>query len=299
VPDMAIQVRGLRRRYAGVDAVAGIDLDVRSGEIFAFLGPNGAGKTTTVEILEGFRERTSGEVSVLGADPAHFSRADRARLGCVLQEGDLEPRLTPHELVELWASYFPHPRPVAEVLELAGIADRAGVRIERLSGGQKRRVELALALVGRPELLFLDEPTTGFDPEARRAAWEVIAGLRDLGTTVFLTTHYLEEAERLADRVAIIKGGTIVAAGAPAELTGDRRPRISFRLPDGVPDGELPAALAGAAREGGRVELATAHPTAVLAEVCGWAAARELELEELSVARPELEDVYLALTDGR
>jgi len=296
----AIATRGLSKAYGGNRAVDGIDLEVARGELFAFLGPNGAGKTTTVEILEGFRRRSGGEVEVLGVDPQRFGRAHRARMGCVLQTGDTERRLTPREALGLWASYYPQPRPVDEVLELVGLVESADLRTERLSGGQGRRLEVGLALVGNPELMFLDEPTTGFDPEARRAAWEVIGGLRDLGTTVFLTTHYMEEAQQLADRVAIIKDGRIVAEGTPGELGADRDPVIAFSLPAGVECAQLPGGLAELAREqGGRVGVATPTPTAALAELCGWAGARGLELEGLTVERATLEDVYLELAgDG-
>jgi ABC-2 type transport system ATP-binding protein len=201
-----IEVRGLRKSYDGVEAVAGIDLDVRAGKVFAFLGPNGAGKTTTVEILEGYRRRTAGTVSVLGVDPAHADRDWRARIGVVLQESEPESELTVEECLSLYAGYYPRPRPVAETLGLVGLADRRTARCGRMSGGQRRRLDVALALIGDPELIFLDEPTTGFDPAARKSAWDVIAGLRDLGKTIFLTTHYMEEAERLADRIAVLAG---------------------------------------------------------------------------------------------
>ncbi len=291
----AVRVRGLRRRYGDREVVRGIDLDVARGEIFAFLGPNGAGKTTTVEILEGFRRRSGGEVEVLGADPDHFSRADRGRFGCVLQSGELEPHLTPRELLTLWASYYDEPRAVDEMLDLVGLTAQGGVRIERLSGGQRRRVEMGLALIGRPELVFLDEPTTGFDPEARRAAWDVIAGLRDLGATIFLTTHYLEEAQRLADRVAVIRDGTIIATGRPDELGAQDRVHVSFRLPVGS-WAELPP-VPGAVVDGRNVTLSTERPTEALALWCAWAAAQGIELDELSVRRPSLEDVYLELLE--
>ena len=219
----AIEVDGLRKSYGAFEAVRGVSLRVQRGEIFAFLGPNGAGKTTTVEILEGFRKRDAGEVRVLGVDPEHGNRDWRARIGIVLQEGRAQPNLTVRETLELWSAYYPDPRPIAETIDLVGLSEKADARVARLSGGQRRRLDVALALVGRPDLVFLDEPTTGFDPVARRSAWEVIAGLRELGTTVFLTTHYLDEAQELADRVAIIKGGVIVAEGAPQDLTGPRR----------------------------------------------------------------------------
>ena len=292
----AVLARGLAKSYGDLEAVRGIDLEVAAGELFAFLGPNGAGKTTTVEILEGFRRRSGGQVEVLGVDPQRFTRSDRGRIGCVLQTGDSERRLTPREALGLWASYYPSPRSVDDVLELIGLSGSADVFNERLSGGQRRRLEVGMALVGNPELMFLDEPTTGFDPEARRAAWDLIAGLRELGTTVFLTTHYMEEAQRLADRVAIIKDGTIVAEGRPEELSADREPVIVFALPAGVERGELPYAAARLAHgDGQQVRISTRTPTAVMAELCGWASGCGLELDGLTVERATLEDVYLEL----
>jgi len=293
-----ISAHGLRKRYGDVEAVRGVDLDVRRGEVFAFLGPNGAGKTTTVEILEGFRAPSSGEVRVLGRDPATLRGADRARIGCVLQSGDLERRLTPRETLTLWASYFPRPLAVDDVLERIGLADGAGTWVERLSGGQRRRLEVGLAVIGDPELLFLDEPTTGFDPQARRGAWELIGGLRDLGATVFLTTHYLEEAQRLADRVAIIRDGRVVATGSPAKLAAQRAPVVRFALPDGLDARDLPPGVQALAGTDGRrsFALTTAQPTALLAELCGWAAGRGIELEGLAVQPASLEDIYLELT---
>ena len=292
---LAIEVAGLRKSYGPFEAVRGLSLDVRRGEIFAFLGPNGAGKTTTVEILEGFRRRDAGDVRVLGVDPARGDRAWRARIGMVLQEGRTQPNLTVRETLELWSSYYPSPKPVAEVIALVGLEDKADVRSARLSGGQRRRLDVGLALVGDPELIFLDEPTTGFDPEARRAAWLVIGGLRDLGKTVFLTTHYLDEAQALADRVAIIKAGVIVAEGPPARLVaGSPVTEITFVPPAGIDLGELPGAP-GIAVADGVACVRTELPTRVLAELCGWAAGRGIELERLAVTRPSLEDVYLEL----
>jgi ABC-2 type transport system ATP-binding protein len=300
VPDeSAITVRGLVKRYGAVEAVRGIDLDVRRGEVFAFLGPNGAGKTTAVEILEGYRARTAGEVSVLGVDPSGGGRAWRARIGIVLQSGELTRTLTVREMLGLWAAYYDGPRPVDEVIELVGLDEKADARIGRLSGGQRRRVEVGMALIGNPELVFLDEPTTGFDPEARRQFWGVISGLRDLGTTVFLTTHYMEEAQVLADRVAIVKDGLIVAEGPPGELGPgrDRVSLISFVLPAGSEAADLPPALPGeTAVSGRRVTLRSERPTAALGTLAAWAAGRGGELPELSVSRPSLEDVYLELT---
>jgi ABC-2 type transport system ATP-binding protein len=295
--EAAIEVDGLRKSYGPNEAVRGVSLRVQRGEIFAFLGPNGAGKTTTVEILEGFRKRTAGEVRVLGIDPEHGDRDWRARIGIVLQEGKAQPNLTVRETLELWSAYYPDPRPIAETVELVGLAEKADDRVARLSGGQRRRLDVALALVGRPELVFLDEPTTGFDPVARRSAWEVIGGLRELGTTVFLTTHYLDEAQELADRVAIIKGGVIVAEGAPQDLAGPqaRETEILFVAPPGIALRELPGGVAAVAGHDGRARLRTQSPTRVLAELCGWAAARDIELERLEVLRPTLEDIYLEI----
>jgi ABC-2 type transport system ATP-binding protein len=294
----AIEVDGLRKSYGDSEAVRGVSLHVKRGEIFAFLGPNGAGKTTTVEILEGFRSRDAGDVSVLGIDPAHGDRAWRARIGIVLQEGRAHPKLTPRETLELWSAYYPHPKPVAETIALVGLEDKADERVAQLSGGQRRRLDVGLALIGDPDLIFLDEPTTGFDPAARRAAWKVIAGLRDLGKTVFLTTHYLDEAQALADRVAIIKAGVIVAEGPPASLvSGSAVSEITFVPPAGVALAELPGGPA-LKLTGGLAQLETELPTRVLAELCGWAAGRGIELEQLQVTRPTLEDVYLGLVES-
>jgi ABC-2 type transport system ATP-binding protein len=266
--------------YGATEAVRGIDLEVMPGEIFAFLGPNGAGKTTTVEILEGYRRRTAGEVAVLGEDPERAGRSWRERIGIVLQSGRLDPYLTVRESLGLYAGYFRSPRPIEEVIELVGLQGKADERASRLSGGQQRRLDVGMALVGDPELLFLDEPTTGFDPSARRQAWEVIAGLRDLGKTVFLTTHYMDEAQRLADRVTIIAAGEIVARGTPEDL-GDRES----------------AAATIRYRSGGRdIEVETTTVVRTLHELTGEALARGEELEGLEVTRPSLEDIYLELT---
>ncbi len=278
--DSVISIRGLRKSYGELEAVRGIDLEVQAGEVFAFLGPNGAGKTTTVEILEGYRERGGGEVAVLGEDPEHAGRAWRERIGIVLQSCRLDPYLTVRESLGLYAGYYSAPRPVEETIELVGLGDKADVRTGSLSGGQQRRLDVGMALIGDPELLFLDEPTTGFDPSARRQAWETIAGLRELGKTVFLTTHYMDEAQRLADRVAVISRGLVVASGTPADL-GDRESlptTISYRL-----DGE-------------KVSLQTQTPVADLHELTGRAVAEGLDLEGLEVTRPSLEDIYLSLT---
>ena len=301
--DTVIEVRGLHKAYGEFEAVRGIDLAIARGEVFAFLGPNGAGKTTTVEVLEGYRQRSAGEVSVLGADPAEAGRAWRQRIGIVLQECRMEPVLTVRETMSLYAGYYSRPREVAETIELVGLTASADVRAGDLSGGQRRRLDVALALIGDPELLFLDEPTTGFDPSARRQAWEVIASLRELGKTVFLTTHYMEEAQYLADRVAIIRAGEIVAEGRPSQLGGraDAATTIRFGLPDGLGPGDLPAAVGRVAiRPGGAggatLEVATTAPIPALNALTAWALERGIDLRGLEVSRPTLEDVYLELT---
>jgi ABC-2 type transport system ATP-binding protein len=276
----AIEVSALHKRYGEYEAVRGIDITVRRGEVFGLLGPNGAGKTTTVEILEGYRSRTSGEVAVLGEDPADRSIRLRRRIGVVLQSGGIYSHITPREALHHWASFYPRPRDVEEVLTLAGLQHRADVRSRRLSGGELRRLDFALALVGDPELMFLDEPTTGFDPEARRAAWDTVRSLRDLGKTILLTTHYLEEAQALADRVAIVKDGRVLAEGAPRELgVGAAHYRVAYRNSGG----EL-------------VSRQTDDPTTLLHELTSAALERGEQLQELSVERPTLEDVYLELT---
>jgi ABC-2 type transport system ATP-binding protein len=301
VAEPVISVEGLRKSYDGTEAVRGIELEVRGGEIFAFLGPNGAGKTTTVEILEGYRTRDSGEVRVLGIDPHRADRDWRQRVGFVLQESRLVPELTPRETLEQYAGYYEAPRDVDEVIGLVGLEEKADVRASKLSGGQQRRLDVALAMIGDPELLFLDEPTTGFDPSARRQAWEVIGGLRNLGKTVFLTTHYMDEAQVLADRVAIISAGRIVASGSPEELGGEREARteISFRLPTGVVGPDLPYGIRTAARiDAELVSLSALDPVPILRELTNWAADRGVGLPGLLVQRPSLEDVYLQLTGG-
>jgi len=270
----AIQVRGLRKSYNGVAAVDGVDLDIRQGEVFALLGPNGAGKTTTVEILEGHRRRDGGDVSVLGADPATAGRAWRARIGIVLQTANDAAELTVRESVRHYAGYYPEPADPDEVIEQVGLTAKAGARVKGLSGGQRRRLDVALGVIGRPELVFLDEPTTGFDPQARRQFWELIKGLAAGGTTILLTTHYLDEAEALADRVAVIAGGRIVAEGTPATLGGrsSAKATVSWLGPDG------------------RQTMLTDTPTALIAEL-----SQGRELPELTVTRPSLEDTYLEL----
>jgi ABC-2 type transport system ATP-binding protein len=292
--DAAISVRGLRMRYGDFEAVRGLDFDVGRGEIVAVLGPNGAGKTSTVEILEGYRRRSAGEVSVLGRDPASAPLEWRASVGVVLQESQPEPYLTARQCLELYAGYYPRPRPIDETLALVGLAEKAGTVSADLSGGQRRRLDVALALIGDPELVFLDEPTTGFDPSARRSAWEVVAGLRDLGKTILLTTHYMDEAEHLADRIVVIAGGVIVAEGTPATLgRRDRsRARIEFTLPDGMADG-LPAPFHG---DGGHVSHQSEQLLADLHALTSWATEAGVDLPDLSVRRPSLEDVYLELT---
>jgi ABC-2 type transport system ATP-binding protein len=300
--EAVIEVSQLRMSYDGLEAVRGIDLRVGRGEIFTFLGPNGAGKTTTVEILEGHRRRTAGDVRVLGIDPAHADADWRARVGVVLQTSRIEPELTVRECLELYAGYYPAPRSVPETIELVGLAKKAHVRGGLLSGGQQRRMDVALALVGDPELVFLDEPTTGFDPSARRVAWEMIDGLRKLGKTVFLTTHYMDEAEALADRIAVLRAGQIVAEGTPATLGGRDRAayEITFRLPDGVAVGALPFEDAEARElDGGLVRIESEQVMWTLRALSNWAIEGGYEIADLRVRRPALEDVYLALTEQR
>jgi ABC-2 type transport system ATP-binding protein len=280
LPEAVISISGLRKSYGETEAVRGIDLEVNRGEVFAFLGPNGAGKTTTVEILEGYRKRSGGEVTVLGEDPERAGRDWRERIGIVLQSGRLDPYLTVRESLDLYAGYFRAPRPTEDVIGLIGLEGKADERASRLSGGQQRRLDVGMALIGDPELLFLDEPTTGFDPSARRQAWDVIAGLRDLGKTVFLTTHYMDEAQRLADRVTIIAAGEIVARGTPEDL-GERdagETTIRYRA------------------NGREVVLQTRTPVQTLHELTEKALSAGEALEGLEVTRPSLEDVYLELT---
>jgi ABC-2 type transport system ATP-binding protein len=299
-PEPVVSVRGLVKRYGSHEAVTGIDLDVRRGEIFAFLGPNGAGKTTTVEILEGFRQRTAGRVSVLGHDPASAGSAWRERVGMVLQESEPEPGLTVRECLAMYAAFYRAPRDIAETMSLVGLAEKAGALSTRLSGGQRRRLDLALALIGDPELIFLDEPTTGFDPSARREAWKVVAGFRDLGKTVFLTTHYMDEAEHLADRIAVISAGRIVAADTPQRLGGRDRmaTTIRFMLPSQVDARDLPPGLCPLTEQGpgGSTILRSDSPLAHLRMLGDWAQERGFDLAGLDVRRPTLEEVYLSLT---
>jgi ABC-2 type transport system ATP-binding protein len=291
----AIEVRGLWKSYGDFEAVRGIDLDVDQGEVLAFLGPNGAGKTTTVEILEGYRDRSAGEVSVLGTDPAATTQAWRERVGIVLQESEPVPELTALESVQMYASYYRAARDPWEVLDIVGLTESADQRTRKLSGGQRRRLDLALAIVGNPELVFLDEPTTGFDPAARRDSWTMIEALRDLGTTVLLTTHYMDEAEQLADRIAVIAGGEIVAEGTAAELAHQigARPTISWRHQpgDAVPPAEFDAVLTA----DDLVTVTAEDMVPVLNRLTSWAMADSVEMVDLTVARPTLEEVYLRL----
>ncbi len=296
---VAISVSGLRKRYGNVEVVRGIDLEVREGEVFGFLGPNGAGKTTTVEILEGYRSRDGGEVSVLGVDPAQPTRRWRERIGLVLQECELDPLLTVSETLKLFSSFYRSPRPVEEVIGRVGLAGRERLRLGTLSGGQRRRADVAVALIGDPDLIFLDEPTTGFDPTARREAWQTIEALQEIGKTVLLTTHYMEEAQHLADRVAIIRAGQIVAQGKPDEIGGARASTtlISFLAPDGVELATIGAeACARVDRDGRRVAIESEDAQQTLLRLTGWAQRDGVALAEIEVKRPTLEDAFLDLT---
>ena len=299
--DAAIRVSGLHKSYGEHEAVRGIDFEVGKGEVFGFLGPNGAGKTTTVEILEGYRERTAGEVSVLGIDPMRATREWRTRIGLVLQECELNPLLTVAETMDLYSSFFPHPRSVDETLDLVGLGPKRDARVGSLSGGQQRRLDVGVGIVGNPELLFLDEPTTGFDPTARRDAWSMIEGLKDLGTTIVLTTHYMEEAQHLADRVVILREGRIVAEGAPDTL-GDqlgRETMIRFRTFNGVADRAAEAIGGKAVVSGGQATIATTDPQRDLYRLLAWAEDEGITLPDLEVRRPSLEDVFLEVTSNQ
>jgi len=292
----AVEVADLRKSYGSVDAVRGISFDVAEGEVFALLGPNGAGKTTTVEILEGFRKRDGGRVSVLGYDPASEDLRLKEKMGIVLQTTGVDPYLTVAETVDMFRGYYPAPRPRDEVLKLVGLEDSAKIRVTRLSGGQKRRLDVAVALAGDPSVLFLDEPTTGFDPGARRQAWEVIKGLAGLGKTIFLTSHAMDEVQYLADRVVIISSGQIVAQGTPDTLAGRQAAGvlIRFSLPASA---SLPDSLRTQARvDDGAVEIQTADATRTLYDLTSWAVQSGVSLDGLEVTRPSLEDVYLEIT---
>ena len=300
-PPPALVADGLRKSYGQVQAVREVSVNVQPGEIFALLGPNGAGKTTTLEILEGFRTADAGRVAVLGIDPADRARARefREQIGVVLQDIAVEPYLTVRETIARNAGYYPRPRDVDEVIGLAGLAGLERRTVRKLSGGQKRRLDLALGVIGRPRLLFLDEPTTGFDPAARQEAWATIRALRDAGTTILLTTHYMEEAQELADRVAVMASGRIVAEGPPSRIGGrdTALTRISFALPDGCTAADLPAGVtAQPGADDGLVTVDAAEPTAVLHQLTGWALGRGTVLRQLTVERPSLEDIYLRLT---
>jgi len=293
----AVEITDLRKSYGPVEAVRGISLRVPEGEVFALLGPNGAGKTTTVEILEGFRRRDSGRVSVLGLDPESAGRHLKEQLGIVLQTSGVDPYLTVTETVQMFGSYYPKPRRTGEVIELVGLTEKRDSRVTKLSGGQRRRLDVAIALAGDPRLLFLDEPTTGFDPGARRNAWEVIKGLAGLGKTIFLTSHSMDEVQYLADRVVIIAAGTIVAEGAPDTLAGREKASavVRFQLPEAV---ELPERLRQGAKIGhGTVEMEALDLTRALYDLTSWAVQTGISLEGLEVTRPSLEDVYLSITE--
>ena len=275
----AIAVRDLRKSYGAYEALRGVSFEIEEGEVFGLLGPNGAGKTTTIEILEGYRTRNGGDVDVLGFDPERAASAFRERIGVVLQQSQLWPNLTVAETHRMFAGYYEHPRNADEVIALVGLAEKRDARVKTLSGGQKRRLDLGVALVGDPDLVFLDEPTTGFDPAARRAAWEMIRSLRSLGKTILLTTHYLDEAEQLADRLAVLREGVIIQEGTPAELTGgSTETEVRYR------------------KDGREVVVRTTDPTTLLHRLTAEALAEGHELEGLSVRRPTLEDVYLSLT---
>ncbi len=297
--DAVVSVQGLRKRYGSHEAVKGIDFSVQRGEIFGFLGTNGAGKTTTIEILEGYRPRTAGQVSVLGIDPARPTRDWRQRIGLVLQDSELDPVYSVTETVAMFACYYARPRDVTQTIELVGLGPQRQARVGSLSGGQKRRVDVALGLIGDPELLFLDEPTTGFDPQARRDAWNMIQGLRDLGKTVFLTTHYMDEAQHLADRLTILRSGEIVAQGTPGQLSEQAGgTMIRFRLGPGV-DGDAVHTATGLVPEvsGDEVTLrCDGSGQHVLYQLTGWAEHEHVELAGLEVSRPTLDDVFLELT---
>ena len=295
--EAAIDVQGLTKSYGSVEAVRGVDVTIAIGEVFALLGPNGAGKTTIVEILEGHRQRDGGTVSVLGFDPARGDRAMKERIGVVLQSTGIEQFLTVAEVLEMYRGYYPSPRPLDELIEVVGLTEKRDERVKKLSGGQQRRLDVAIGLAGDPELLFLDEPTTGFDPGARRRMWDTVKNLVSLGKTIFLTTHYMDEAQELADRVAVISAGQIVAEGPPETLAGREMSHtiVRFRLPESAPALPRSLKIAETARDG-HVEIEAADPIKVLHDLTGWALEKKVPLDELEVARPTLEDVYLKLT---
>ncbi len=301
----AVEIKGLFKSYGDLKAVNGVDLTIKAGEVFCFLGPNGAGKTTTVEILEGYRKRDSGTVSVLGYDPENGGRAFRERIGIMLQESGIQVQLSVREVLDLYRSYYSHPLSTMELIEMVELTDSADIRIEALSGGQRRRLDLALALAGDPELVFLDEPTTGFDPAARRNAWHTIEGLRSLGKTIFLTTHYMDEAQALADRVAVISTGQIVALDTPDRIGGrdTTTSTIRFLLPASISLNDLPTLSdmehldVDISAEGESVTVHTSRPDLALYALTGWSVSNGLELSGLTVSRPTLEDIYLELTE--
>jgi ABC-2 type transport system ATP-binding protein len=291
----AITVSNLHKHYDELRAVDGIDLEIAEGEVFSLLGPNGAGKTTTVEILEGHRHRTTGDVRVLGLDPGVAGRELRERIGIVLQDPAVEKELTVRESLEIYGRIYPKQRPAGELIEIVGLEEKADTRIKYLSSGQQRRLELALGIVGDPELIFLDEPTTGFDPSARRQAWGIIDNLRSLGTTILLTTHYMDEAQNLADRVAVIARGRILEEGTP-ETIGGRSDGVAFvRFGFAGDLTGIPVDAAELRRAGGTIEIETDDPTELLHRLTGWALDGGHELTGLTVTRPSLEDVYLRL----
>jgi ABC-2 type transport system ATP-binding protein len=295
----AVEVRDLRKTYGDIEAVRSVSFEVARGEVFCLLGPNGAGKTTIVEILEGYRTRTAGHARVLGIDPATGARELREQVGIVLQQCGVQSDLTVAELVEMYGRYHVARRPVDEVIELVELSEKRDVRAKKLSGGQRRRLDLALALVGEPQLIFLDEPTTGFDPAARRQAWSTIRSLCELGRTVFLTTHYMDEAQHLADRVAIMRGGEIIAAGRPDELGGRdlRAAEIRFSLPSNWSLGDIPELPAERrSLDGDRILVQTREPVRAAHALTSWALERDVELGHFSISQPTLEDIYLELT---
>ncbi len=297
----AVSARGVRKSYGDFEALRGVDLEIGPGEVFALLGPNGAGKTTFVEILEGFRARSGGEATVLGVDPERGDLVWRSRLGIVLQSAGFFEQLTPDEVVSHFATFYPNPLDPRRVVDMVGLADKRSSRCKDLSGGQKRRVDLAMGIVGDPELVFLDEPTTGLDPQGRRQLWDVVREFARLGKTIVLTTHYLDEAEQLADRVGVIINGQLVEVGTPREIGGRERAlaRVTFALTGNLAGRPLPETAAETVSKNGRVTITTATPTAVVTALARWAEANgEPELPALAVSRPSLEDIYLAMVEA-